>query len=72
MSTTDIKRDMTSETMVNFLFNVDASHAISLTLVIYRTGWQDKDSEDSALSNMQIATLYQYDNYSYCSSNHIL
>ena len=41
MSTTDIKRDMTSETMENFPFlpycarhfNVEGSHATSLTLV---------------------------------------
>ena len=37
MSTTDIKRDMTSETMENFFhrarhFNVEPSHATSLTL----------------------------------------
>ena len=68
MSTTDIKRVITSKTMVNFRhFEVEAPHGTSLTLLlltaglikplsarelIYRTGGQDKDSEDSALSNM--------------------
>ena len=79
MSTTDIKRYITSKTMVNYLFchiahrarhfEVEAPHGTLLTLVTdcradktfvssgtHRTGGQDKDSEDSALSNMQIAS----------------
>ena len=71
MSLTDIKRVITSKTMENFRhLKVEAPHGTSLTLVthcradkplsawelIYRTGGQDKDSEDSALSNMQIAS----------------
>ena len=72
LSSTDIKRVIiTSKTMVKFRhFEVEAPHGTSLTLVthcradktlsarelIYRTGGLDKDSEDSALSNMQIAS----------------